>query len=268
METGNTVVERAGARFVVNRRCPQVWDANHVGGVGEAGRVDVARLLDAVEDEFAWAGHRQVHVGPAAPEALAAELSLAGYELQSEVDLVLPADREVAAGTEAAGCAIRPVHTADDVASLVALTRADHVEEAAKQGREPWRHDVTAQMVEVRLGKAPALQFFLASVGGADVAFFSSFAPLAAGGVGIVEDLFTLPEHRGRGVARALIRHCVADTRSRGAREVSIGADPADWPQRWYAALGFVPTLLRLTFQRSGSGPSATSPDATAPISL
>ena len=97
------------------------------------------------------------------------------------------------------------------------------------------------------------MQFFLASVDGTDVSFFSSFAApgSGAGRVGIVEDLFTLREHRGRGVARALIRHCVADARARGAREVSIGAEPADWPQRWYAALGFEPALLRLGFHRS-----------------
>jgi GNAT superfamily N-acetyltransferase len=264
MEAGNSVTERCGARFVLNRMCPQVWDANHVGGIGETGPVDPRGLLVAIEEEFAWAAHRQVLVGPAAPESLAALLTVEGYELRSEVDLVLPAGRDVPAGREVGGLAIRPVRSREDEAALVALTRADHLEAAAAQGREPWSDDVTLQMVTVRLAKAPAVQFFLASVEGADVAFFSSFATPGPGAraVGIVEDLFTLRHHRGRGIARALIRYCVADARARGAREVSIGAEPSDWPRRWYAALGFDPTLLRLAFHRSiaasgRSGPSS-----------
>ena len=34
--------------------------------------------------------------------------------------------------------------------------------------------------------------------------------------------------HRGRGLARALIHHCVADARARGADAVLIGAVPGD----------------------------------------
>jgi GNAT superfamily N-acetyltransferase len=79
-------------------------------------------------------------------------------------------------------------------------------------------------------------------VDGAAVAYFSSWPGIA--GVGMVEDLFTLPSHRGRGIARALIHHGVADARTRGAQSVLIGSDPDDTPKHLYAAMGFEPTCV------------------------
>ena len=60
----------------------------------------------------------------------------------------------------------------------------------------------------------------------------------------MVEDLYTHPDHRGRGLARALIHHCVADGRARGADAVLIGAQVDDTPTAIYAAMGFPPTCL------------------------
>ena len=82
----------------------------------------------------------------------------------------------------------------------------------------------------------------MAWVDGAPVAFFSSWP--GRGGVGMVEDLFTLPSHRTRGIARALIHHCVGDARARGASAVLIGSDPEDTPKEIYEAMGFEPTCL------------------------
>lgn len=256
-EAGNTVTVRAGARFVLNRRCPQVWDANHVGAVGESGVVDLSELRSAIDEVFDWASHRQVRLGPQSPPALAASLVVDGYELHSEVVSVLPSSVGIGVGGPVAGLEIRAVDGDDDEASLVALHRADHAEEAVAEHREPWPASLTEQIVEARLAKAPSLRFFLAAVEGVDVGFLSSFVPgaawvSAAAGMGMVEDLFTLPGHRGSGVARALVGHCVTDARRRGATEVAIGADPADWPKRWYVRLGFVPTLVTTTATRSG----------------
>ena len=60
----------------------------------------------------------------------------------------------------------------------------------------------------------------------------------------MVEDLFTRPSHRNRGIARALIHHCVADARARGAVDVLIGAIYDDTPKNAYAAMGFESTCL------------------------
>ena len=60
-----------------------------------------------------------------------------------------------------------------------------------------------------------------------------------------------MPGFRGQGVARALIQHCVADARARGARDELIGSDPNDTPKQLYAAMGFEPTCLTRGWLRS-----------------
>ena len=64
-------------------------------------------------------------------------------------------------------------------------------------------------------------------------------------GMGQVEDVFVEPAYRHRGIATALIHHCVADCRARGAGAVVIVADAADTPQTMYAAMGFRPVATK-----------------------
>ena len=63
-------------------------------------------------------------------------------------------------------------------------------------------------------------------------------------GVGQVENLFTHPDYRNRGIATALIHHCVADARAKGAGPVVIVADPTDTPKNIYARMGFRPVAV------------------------
>ena len=94
-------------------------------------------------------------------------------------------------------------------------------------------------MVGVDRAKCPPVQYFLASVDGKPAAYFNAWEGI--NGLGQVEDLFTLPEYRNRGIAKALIHRCVADCRARGASQVIIVADPSDTPMHIYAAMGFRP---------------------------
>jgi GNAT superfamily N-acetyltransferase len=105
-------------------------------------------------------------------------------------------------------------------------------------------------MVVSKQFKAPALSFWLARVDDSEAAFFSSWPGLD--GVGIVEDLFTRPEFRRRGIATALIAHCVADARARGAGPVAISARAADTPKHMYAAFGFRPVAISRSYLKSG----------------
>ena len=98
-----------------------------------------------------------------------------------------------------------------------------------KGQHDPWGAGVTEQMVAAKRVKAPDLRFWLARADGTDAAFFSSWP--RRDGVGIVEDLFTRPEFRHRGIATALIAHSVADARERGAGLVAISARAADTPK-------------------------------------
>jgi hypothetical protein len=70
-------------------------------------------------------------------------------------------------------------------------------------------------MVVTGRAKAPDLRFWLARTEGVDCAFLSSWP--GANSVGKVEDLFTHSDFGHRGIATALIVHCVRDARARAA---------------------------------------------------
>ena len=78
--------------------------------------------------------------------------------------------------------------------------------------------------------------------------YFSSWA--GTGGVGQVEDLFVSPRFRRRGIAMALLHHCIARARADGAGPVVIGADPTDTPKEIYARMGFRPVALKRAWWR------------------
>ncbi len=54
-----------------------------------------------------------------------------------------------------------------------------------------------------------------------------------------IEDVGTLPEHRGRGYATAVTLAAIAAAREKGAEFVFLVADYEDWPKELYGKLGF-----------------------------
>jgi ribosomal protein S18 acetylase RimI-like enzyme len=59
------------------------------------------------------------------------------------------------------------------------------------------------------------------------------------GAVAQVEDVATLPEHRGRGYASAVVLRAVEAARAASAELVFLVADADDWPKELYRRLGF-----------------------------
>lgn len=236
---GHTLREGPGGRVVRAPDAPQIYDANHVQRVTAASAAEVEALLGFAERELDGLEHRSVVADPSTPPGLLARLALEGYVPRATLQLVL--EGPLRGAPPPADVALRLVEAPPDHASLRRLLREDHVEDCARLGRAVYAETVTDQMLATKRAK-PALRFWLASVAGEDAGFFSSWP--GEDGMGMVEDLFTLPRFRRRGVARALIHHAVADARARGAREVLIGADPTDTPMQLYARLGFEPTCL------------------------
>jgi|GEM_PF-520643 len=245
---GHEVEDRPEARFVRFRPAPQVYDANFVQRVRAATPEATERVLAATEEWLAGFEHRQVLTDPETPAVFQAHLALEGYKPRPTLQMLLEGDLQ---GPAPAGVEIRGVAAPEDWTSVQALKRVRDVEDCEKAGRAPWGEEVTAQMVLAVQAKAPQVRFFLARHEGKDCAYFSSFP--GVGGVGMLEDLFTLPEARGRGVARALIHHCAADARRRGAGRLLIGADPADTPRHAYAAMGFQPLCLTWAWLKTGA---------------
>jgi GNAT superfamily N-acetyltransferase len=65
-----------------------------------------------------------------------------------------------------------------------------------------------------------------------------------------VEDVYTVPEARGRGYARVLVTHATALARSAEPDLIFIIADDNDWPKHLYADIGFRPIGTTRTFHR------------------
>jgi predicted GNAT family acetyltransferase len=70
------------------------------------------------------------------------------------------------------------------------------------------------------------------------------------GEVAQVEDVYTIPEARGRGYARALVTHAAGLARSEGHQLTFIVADDNDWPKQLYAKVGFEPVGRSWLFHR------------------
>ena len=237
LQLGNEVFTEDQVSFVRNPDCPEVSDANHASLVTAVTEAEIDRVLARADEVMAGVPHRSFKVGPGTPPSFEARLHLEGYG--SSVDLEMVLEGPLAANPSPVD--IRPVKNEADWEVLRDLKLADFQEGPAEAGR-PRSASVSQQMFLAKKAKAPELTYLLARVDGQDCAFFSSWPGI--NGIGVVEDLFTLPSYRRRGIATALIAHAVADTRAKGARSTLIGADPNDTPMHLYAALGFRPLML------------------------
>jgi GNAT superfamily N-acetyltransferase len=70
------------------------------------------------------------------------------------------------------------------------------------------------------------------------------------GRVAQVENVYTVPEERGRGFARALVTRAVELAVEGGHELIFIVADDLDWPKQLYARLGFEPAGRTWAFHR------------------
>ena len=247
---GNERFEAEGATFIRNRQFPEWMDANHVAYVTASTPQEIGRLLERVEEEFDGFPHRRFDLEPDTPPALQARLVLDGYGRNDEIIMVLRGEL----GGVAEPADIRSVEDDSDWDALAGLVELDWREHRERTGNRtadisPWRR-------LGKRGKSPPVRYWLAYLDGHPRSYLSSWGGVA--GVGLVEDLFTHPEYRHRGLATALIHHCVADSRAQGAESVIITADPADTPKLMYADLGFEPVALQSSYTKEikGQGPS------------
>jgi ribosomal protein S18 acetylase RimI-like enzyme len=67
----------------------------------------------------------------------------------------------------------------------------------------------------------------------------SSTSLFSDGETAQIEDVATMPQHRGQGYARALVLHALAEARAAGNDLVFLVADARDWPKEIYRRLGF-----------------------------
>jgi ribosomal protein S18 acetylase RimI-like enzyme len=84
------------------------------------------------------------------------------------------------------------------------------------------------------------------------------------GDVAQIEDVVTLEEFRGRGVARNVVTRAMETARLGGASLVFLFADADDWPQHLYERLGFDPIGRSRLFTRWPEGERVGAGSGTA----
>ena len=236
---GNEAFELLGATFLRSGASPDIYDANHVADARPTTLGQIEGLLAAADREYKAAKHRRFDVDYRTPPEFVARLALEGYEREDGLILLLEGEM---LGPPPKEFDIRPLETEADWGVYWELMLKDWREHIAQLKRKV-KDEIARQILQVKRLKQPPVQYFMAYVRDKPVAYFNSWAGID--GVGQVEDLFTLPKFRKRGIARALIHHCVADARAKGAGPVIVAANPADTPKRIYAAMGFRPVAVQ-----------------------
>ena len=210
---------------VVHTRLARVHDLNFLRAEepGDATAGELAAEAERVQGA-AGIGHRRVNVrGEEQRERLEPQFVGLGWEPQRFVLMVQrrgpdrPAEHEVREVDEPT---LRPLW-AEGISS------------------QPWASEpLVQQILEHRrdVGKAIPTRLFAAEADGRLVAHTELYSE---GGVGQVENVLTLPDYRGRGLARSLVLYAVAESHAAGNDFTFLVADADDWPQRLYEKLGF-----------------------------
>jgi ribosomal protein S18 acetylase RimI-like enzyme len=142
-------------------------------------------------------------------------------------------------------------------ADVSVVTEVD--ESALRPGRAwmiatyPWgTEEVARQLLDAKIliARRADTRFFGVEADGQIVAWTDLYL---AGGVAQIEDVATLPGHRGKGYATAVVLRAAEEARRAGAELVFLVADDEDWPKALYARLGFDPVGLSYKFIRPGA---------------
>jgi predicted GNAT family acetyltransferase len=97
--------------------------------------------------------------------------------------------------------------------------------------------------------KAGPMTFYIAELAGRPVAYAARVE--CPNGLGMIEDVFTLPDVRNKGIASALIAHVLGRLRGEiPARPVFLGAHALQGAKHLYRRLGFQPVMVTREFLR------------------
>jgi GNAT superfamily N-acetyltransferase len=201
---------------------PAVWALNQVR---IAAGLTFEEAVDLADEEMAWSEYRQIAVehqqhGPELERAFRA----AGWKVERDVVMVLSGP-------------------ADGPADMSVVDDAG-MDETLELMRRWYEHDEFAptevdQLVEFSRREARVLGDRLLGVRSGDGRLVAITKLRSDGRAAQVEDVYTVPEARGRGFARALISRAVELARDDEHDMTFIVADDDDWPKLLYGRLGF-----------------------------
>jgi ribosomal protein S18 acetylase RimI-like enzyme len=125
--------------------------------------------------------------------------------------------------------------------TLVREVQEEDLREARTQlnAGQPWgAPEIMAQLFDGKraIAERVGARFLAVEVDGEVVSYSDLYGD---GPDAQVEDVGTLPEHRGRGYAKAVVMRAIEEARAAGAEFVFLVADREDWPKELYRRLGF-----------------------------
>jgi GNAT superfamily N-acetyltransferase len=210
---------------------PAVWGVNQVW---VAQPMTFEALVELTDRELAGLPYLHIAVahqdsGPGLEQAFRA----AGWDVERVVIMILSAepDREV------------------DTSAVIEASSGEVLELMTRwhgEGRELGAAEL-AQLTEYSRREAEACGDRLLGVRSSDGQLVAITKLRASGSIAQVEDVYTVPEARGRGSARALVTRAVELARH---ELIFIEADDLDWPKQLYARVGFRPVGRLWQFHR------------------
>jgi ribosomal protein S18 acetylase RimI-like enzyme len=227
--------------LVVTPSLPRVWDANFaIVDRWDGSASELRDELEHVQRAAGFAHRRSVILDEQLAGHLWDELVALGWEFASRYLVMAqyrPPDRPADGAIEVLG--VGEVDWANGRRAMIAT--------------EPFGDDdeLGAQLVELdrRLAREMEVRHYAALCHG-EVASYAGL--YLEDGVAQIEDVATLEEFRGRGLARAVVLQAVDEARLAGAELVFLVADEQDWPKDLYRRLGFDPIGVEHVFGRSG----------------
>ncbi len=235
---GNASAEGRHCRLVTGPEHPELWSANHASAVRAGGAQEIDETLEDIEAAFTHSPYRVVDADPFTPPAFLARLALDGWQEQHAV--ILMALQAPLAPVAAPAVGIDAVQTDADWTELRSLHELDLAEGVRTGGAHP--AEIAEGLYQAMRRKAAAGRIFLARHAGRASAY--AMAVPAPAGFGVIDDVFTAPDLRRRGVASALLAHCVDWLRQQGCSTAFLTARASDRPKALYARLGFTPEML------------------------
>jgi GNAT superfamily N-acetyltransferase len=218
-------------------------------------------VLALAEEHQADLGYRHVVVeDEGTARQLVASLGSAGWRVERLVLMALDARAlTLRGGSASVGGAGEPVSglvsglVSDLVSGLVSELTADEAAELMRRWAVEDRLEVVPGVIEQlavyndregRMWNERALGIRHDGVPVALTKYRSN------DGVAWVEDVYTVPEARGRGYARTLVTRAAGAAVAAGHELTFIVADDEDWPKELYRDIGFRPVARSWTFHK------------------
>ena len=214
---------------------PLVWTLNQVRFVGPTTPAAVIAQADRFQDDLPF---RHVVVEGDCGASLVDPLAAEGWWAERDVVMAMtrPIDREV----DTSGV----VELSES--QMLGLMRAWLLEE---------REGVTDAGLDqvTQYNRLEGALFNETRLGIVEHETALAVTKLRAGdGIAWVEDVYTIPSARGRGLARSLIAEALSRAWRTQPTFAFIFADDDDWPKHFYSRAGFAPVGHNYAFHRDG----------------